>query len=318
MKSIRKPNTAAERSKILAAYREFVEKDDKIVRQLKETGISDEARLSDAQFAASRGISRSTLHRWLTAERRKVVSLPPNLSDVNRSIQILTSHDAQKWELNAAALNFSAWLVFSTSYFQRCARTLSLAVVHFKPEGELKTLEQFPPEVQQVLQRFITVGLLKRLSVITNINDSAYGEYSYVPLLDTRYTERDVLRSVGCKFMDAHQRGDAVSINKVSALLENGRLLDGLFLRPAFFASLWKYHASTIPFICAENTVGIDWHLEFDGRSGERLEALTSDRRRVGEFFRVARLYVDRFRQALHQSALQRLVMPDLGHETLA
>lgn len=313
MKSTRNPNTAAKRLKVLSAYRDLIEEDNRAAEQLKATGRRETPWISNDQFAASHHISKSTLYRWLGLERKKVAS-PPNLTDVNRSIEILQSEEVEDWEFIAAAMNFSAWFVFPLAYFRRCSRTLSLAASHSSIEGDYQTFDNFQPEIQRALQRFMTAGLLRRLS---DLNDPSLGDYDYYSLFETGYTERDVLRSVGFRFMEAHSKGAAVSINKVGALLENGRLLDGLQVRPAMFASLWRDYAPTIPFVCAENTAGLDWHLEFNRKSDERLEALMRDRRQVREFFRIARLYVDRFRQSLDRRAWQRLRMPILSDETL-
>jgi len=303
------PHTAAQRSRIVAAFREFIVQDDKRYEDRKATGRSETRWVSTKEFAELHGISKSTLYRWLGLERKAAVAAPLNFADVNQSIEVLRFESSTDWEFRAAAMNFSAWLLFPLKYFQRCSRTLSLAASHSSIEGDLQSFDSFPTEMRSATQRFLTAGLLRKLS---SVDDSPLGDHEYCSLLDSGYTERDVLKSVGFRFMHARENGEAVSINKIGALLEDGRLLEGLFLRPSLFASLWKSHASTIPFLCAEKTLDIDWHLECDRKLDERLEDLMRDRRKVSEFFRVARDYVDRFRRALDRRASQRIVMPEL------
>jgi len=310
MSNLRRPNTSRQRTEVIESYRRAIAHDDKLHEQFRETGIWSEARQTDAQFAAANGISRSTLYRWLTVKAAKVETSPPNLSDVNQSVRLLTLERANDWERRAAIANFSAWLVFPMSYFQRCSRTISLVSMKLAENGELQSFGEFPDDAQKALSRFLTSGLLLRIS---SYEEMALGQHEYYELDGTTYTERDVLTAVGSKFLDSHRQGKRTSINKVGDLLQDRKLIEGLSIKQGHFGTLWKRYSSTLPFLCAEKQVGVNWLLNIDRESSVQLEALVETDDAVRHYFHVARQCVAEFKSSLDPRAWSRIAVPELG-----
>ncbi|WP_432287672.1 hypothetical protein SLT36_11945 [Aminobacter sp. BA135] len=304
--------SAADRSKILAAYRELQDEIDRIIRQEEETGVpGDWPNVED--FAAHHGISRSTLYRWLSTERKKPRAKredTQDLSDVNRSIDLLLSTQRMDWETVVSAMNFSAWLVFPRSQENRCARTLSLAATRIGHLNDQITFDLLGVDIKAALSRFISVGLLRQLSSADDTVVS--GEHGYFAHYGTKYTDRDILRAIGRNFLDASDANRPTSINKIEGIFASGDALSGISIAPSQFASLWKEFAPTLPFLCAEADVGIDWHLPLEGSClDEHLDNLLGISSQVAEFFRVAESYCGRFRRNLDRRAWARLVMPE-------